>query len=245
MDPVLIARPRLVDMGPMRLRAPVPDDAPAVLAVIAARDTADLGAPDCTLGDLRDEWRLSDFDLASDAVVVEAEDRRIVGYSIVRGYGTLAVVAPEAEGQGVGALLLPWAELKRQFRALQVPVDICETLQRWGASPDALEPLLRVVRDIVFSNAVHRAAMKRAKWAAGAAYDPHHKGTPEEPLTGTEPQLFVWLKSPLVAMAVTGAAAVPVLVIVTACAALEPPVATEPNDRAVGLMERADPLSGR
>ena len=96
------------------MRAPVPDDAPAVLAVIAARDTADLGAPDCTLGDLRDEWRLSDFDLASDAVVVEAEDRRIVGYSIVRGHGTLAVVAPEAEGQGVGALLLPWAERRER-----------------------------------------------------------------------------------------------------------------------------------
>jgi len=74
-----------------------------------------------------------------------------------------------------------WAELKRQFRALHVPADICETLQQWDASPSDLEPLLRLVRDIVFSNAVHRAAMKRATWAAGAAYDPHHKLTPEQP----------------------------------------------------------------
>ncbi len=59
------------------------------------------------------------------------------------------------------------------------------------------------------------------------------------------PQLLVWLKLPLVATAVTGAAAVPVLVMVTACAALEEPVTTEPNDRALGLMERFDPLSGR
>ncbi len=74
-----------------------------------------------------------------------------------------------------------WAELKRQFHALHVPADICETLQRWGASPDDLEPLLRMVRDIVFSNAVHRAEAKRVKWMAGTARDPHHKFTPEEP----------------------------------------------------------------
>src|SRR6266567_6618418 len=41
-----------------------------------------------------------------------------------------------------------WAELKRQFRALHVPADICETLQQWDASPSDLEPLLRLVRDI-------------------------------------------------------------------------------------------------
>jgi hypothetical protein len=73
-----------------------------------------------------------------------------------------------------------WAELKRDFRALHVSADICETLQQWGASPDDLEPLLRMVRAIVFSNAVHRAAMKRATWAAGASRDPHYKATPEE-----------------------------------------------------------------
>jgi hypothetical protein len=59
------------------------------------------------------------------------------------------------------------------------------------------------------------------------------------------PQVFVWLKSPLVAIDVTGAAPVPVLVIETVCDALDEPVATEPNERALGLMERADPLSGR
>jgi len=38
-----------------------------------------------------------------------------------------------------------------------------------------------MVRDIVFSNAVHRAEAKRVKWTAGTARDPHHKFTPEEP----------------------------------------------------------------
>ena len=71
--------------------------------------------------------------------------------------------------------------MKRQFRVLRVPADVCETLQQWGASPDDLTPLLRLVRDIVMSNAVHRAEMTRAKRAAGAAREPHYKVTPEEP----------------------------------------------------------------
>jgi mycothiol synthase len=86
------------------------DEAPAVLAVLTARDVADIGAPDYTLSDLRDEWRLSDFDLATDAVVAEAPDGKIAGYAIVRRPGTLAVVAPEHEGEGIGTKLLGWSE---------------------------------------------------------------------------------------------------------------------------------------
>lgn len=59
------------------------------------------------------------------------------------------------------------------------------------------------------------------------------------------PQLLVWLKSPVVATEVTGEAAVPLLVTVTGCGALDAPVATEPKPTAVGLIEIRDPLSGR
>src|SRR2546429_622263 len=59
------------------------------------------------------------------------------------------------------------------------------------------------------------------------------------------PQLLAGLKSPEAAIEVTGAAAVPLLVTVTACGALEDPVATEPKPSAVGLIEIRDPLSGR
>ena len=47
----------------MRYRAPVPADAPAVLAVFEARDIADLGEAEQTVEELRDEWRNSDLDL--------------------------------------------------------------------------------------------------------------------------------------------------------------------------------------
>ncbi|HWF73318.1 MAG TPA: GNAT family N-acetyltransferase [Solirubrobacteraceae bacterium] len=93
----------------MELRAPVPDEAPAVLEVLVARDIADLGAPDCTLGDVLDEWGLADFELAADARVAEV-DGRIVAYGSVRREGTFAVVAPEFEGRGIGTRLLRWAE---------------------------------------------------------------------------------------------------------------------------------------
>jgi mycothiol synthase len=94
----------------MRLRAPVLDEAAGVLAVLIARDIADLGAPDYTLEDLRDEWRASEFDLSTDAIVVELDNGQIAGYAAVGAPGTRAAVAPECEGKGIGAHLLHWAE---------------------------------------------------------------------------------------------------------------------------------------
>ena len=98
----------------MRLRAPVLDDAPAVLAVLQARDLADLGLVDSELGDVLDEWRASDFDLSADAVVVEADDGSIVGYAVVLRPGSFAGVAPEREGQGIGAQLLGWTQQRER-----------------------------------------------------------------------------------------------------------------------------------
>jgi mycothiol synthase len=94
----------------MQFRAPGMADAPAVLAVLAARDIADLGVVDSALEDLGDEWRGSDVDLDRDAQVVVGADGRIVAYAIVRRRGALAVVAPDHEGQGIGSRLLEWAE---------------------------------------------------------------------------------------------------------------------------------------
>jgi mycothiol synthase len=94
----------------MRYRAPVPADAPAVLAVSEARDIADLGEAENTLEELRDEWRSSDLDLERDALLVEDADGRIVAYAVVRRRGARAFVAPDREGQGIGSRLLEWTE---------------------------------------------------------------------------------------------------------------------------------------
>jgi mycothiol synthase len=98
----------------MRLRPPGPDDVDGVLAVITARDVADLGARDFTREDLLEEWGLSDFSLAHDAAVVENDQGRIVGYGAIRRMGALVAVAPEDEGRGIGTELLRFAEQRQR-----------------------------------------------------------------------------------------------------------------------------------
>ena len=100
----------------MRLRAPVLEDAPEVLDLLAARDIADLGMVDFELGDLLDEWRSAEIDLAADAVLAVRDGGAIVGYAIMRARGALGAVDPRHEGDGIGALLREWTE--RRGRAL-------------------------------------------------------------------------------------------------------------------------------
>ena len=104
-------------MRPSRLLTPRQTDAQAVLALLVARDRADIGAPDITLGDLQDEWRGADFELAADARVAATADGRIVGYAAMsREVTMLVVVAPDHEGRGVGSLLRVWAEQRDRAR---------------------------------------------------------------------------------------------------------------------------------
>ncbi|MGA9859932.1 MAG: GNAT family N-acetyltransferase [Solirubrobacteraceae bacterium] len=81
-----------------------------MLAVVVARDTADLGAPDYTLEDLCGDWRASGFDLGADARIAVTDDARIVGYAAVTDHRTYAAVHPSHEDRGIGTRLLTWAE---------------------------------------------------------------------------------------------------------------------------------------
>jgi mycothiol synthase len=87
-----------------------------VLALVEARDRVDMGRPDITMGDLLDTWQAAEFDLAADALVCEDGDGELVGYAVVRRFGTYAAVDPAHEGEGIGAALLDWIE--RRQRAL-------------------------------------------------------------------------------------------------------------------------------
>jgi mycothiol synthase len=98
------------------LRHPKPDDAHAVLAVIVARDVADLGRPDYTLEDLHADWTLPGVDPKVDAWVVQ-EGERLVGYAFLDDRGAALVsVAPDAEGRGIGTALREAAEARAAER---------------------------------------------------------------------------------------------------------------------------------
>jgi ribosomal protein S18 acetylase RimI-like enzyme len=96
----------------MRLRAPEPDDAPAVLKLIVARDVADLGRPDYTLEDVRADWAAPGFDPARDAWLVE-DAGTALGYALLDDRGiALVTVPPAGEGRGVGTALRAAAEAR-------------------------------------------------------------------------------------------------------------------------------------
>jgi mycothiol synthase len=90
-------------------------DAPAVLAVLLARDRADLGAPDHQLQGVLDQWRGGELDLVVDTIVAE-DAAGIAGYAAVSRRGAMAVVAPDHEGRGIGRRLLEWTQHRERTR---------------------------------------------------------------------------------------------------------------------------------
>jgi ribosomal protein S18 acetylase RimI-like enzyme len=104
---------------PARLRPPSSDDAEAVLAVILARDVADIGAPDFTLEDLRADWASPGLKLEDDARI-SAPSGEIRGYAVLLGDDAVVIVHPEAEGSGDGTVLRRWAEARAAERGTAV-----------------------------------------------------------------------------------------------------------------------------
>jgi mycothiol synthase len=104
---------------PGRLRPPTHADADAVLAVILARDVADLGVPDFTLEDLQADWASPGVSLEHDARVA-ARDGAISGYAALMGDDAIVVVHPDAEGRGDGSVLRRWAEARAAERGTTV-----------------------------------------------------------------------------------------------------------------------------
>jgi mycothiol synthase len=102
----------------VRIRAAQWEDGPAVLAVLVARHTVDIGLPLFRLEEVQDEWRSPDVELERDAVLVEI-DGALAAYAIVHRPGAFAVVAPEHEGRGVGARLLQWVEQRERERGAE------------------------------------------------------------------------------------------------------------------------------
>src|SRR3954447_11952991 len=104
---------------PARLRPPSSDDAEAVLAVILARDVADIGAPDFTLDDLRADWATPGLALEHDARVA-ARAGQVRGDGVLRGDDAGAIAHRESGGRGAGTVLRRWAEARAAERGTTV-----------------------------------------------------------------------------------------------------------------------------
>jgi mycothiol synthase len=102
------------------LRHPTPADAEGVLAVLLARDVADIGHPDFTLEDLRADWETPGVDLSRDAWVVEEDGRGIVASGLLLGDDALIYVHPDACGRGLGTALREVAEARARDRGTAV-----------------------------------------------------------------------------------------------------------------------------
>ncbi len=89
----------------LRLRPPRRDEAEAVHAVILARDVADMGRPDYTVQDVRDDWEMPGLDLERDVFVVADDDGTLIGWADVGAGSARVSVHPDHEGRGAGTLL--------------------------------------------------------------------------------------------------------------------------------------------
>ena len=103
----------------MRLRAPRRDEAAAVLAVIVARDRADIGRADYTPQDVLDDWSLPGLDLERDVFVVE-DGGTVVGWADTDERGARVAVHPQHEGRGIGTLLRRATEARMRERGFVV-----------------------------------------------------------------------------------------------------------------------------
>ena len=122
----------------MRLRPPDPAaDGEAVLAVMAARDVADIGRPDVELDDVVGDWARPSADVERDFVVAEDEAGAIVGYAFVGGPGAVVIVHPEHQGRGIEEALVGATEARMRERGQPLQQMLTATY----------EPLARVLRE--------------------------------------------------------------------------------------------------
>src|SRR5918993_3699083 len=115
-------------------RAPAPEDAEAVAALISACQIADTGASDMSLEEILDDWHA--LDLAEEAVAVVAQDGTIAAYADVinRSFVTVSVygyVHPDLRGLGLGTYLIAWGERFARDRLPRAPEDARVVVQHY------------------------------------------------------------------------------------------------------------------
>lgn len=100
-----------MSVGTDRVRAPDAAELADVLAVVAAAEAGDLGAPRTTADEIAGQWAIPGFDLTRDAWVVEGADGLAGVAWLLPGTGVLIAEVPLAAcGRGIGTALREAAE---------------------------------------------------------------------------------------------------------------------------------------
>ena len=87
-------------------------DAPAVHAVVAAEEVADLGEADLTLEDVVSEWQRPSYDIAASTLGV-FDDEGLVAYADLSDPETAyTAVLPAHRGRGIGTALARWLQAR-------------------------------------------------------------------------------------------------------------------------------------
>jgi mycothiol synthase len=115
-------------------RAPAPEDAEAIAALISACQIADTGASDMSLEEILDDWHT--LDLAEEAVAVIEQDGAIVAYADVinRSFVTVSVygyVHPDYREVGLGGYLVAWGERWTRERIPRAPENARIVVQHY------------------------------------------------------------------------------------------------------------------
>jgi mycothiol synthase len=132
------------------IRACSPDDREAILALIGACETEEMGSPDPAMLDgVSGVWQRADFDCEKNAwLALDTDNQRILGYAHLQpvertDLQAFASVHPDARGRGIGSALLAGIERRASEQLVRFAPEDHIVLQQWIAA--ANEPARRLL----------------------------------------------------------------------------------------------------
>jgi mycothiol synthase len=146
------------------IRACQPGDRDAVLALVSACQTAEMGSADPAMLDaISVVWHRSDFDPARDAwLAVAADDQRALGYAILQpvertDLQAYANVHPDARDHGIGAALLARLERRASEQMDRFALEVRVVIQQWVTGGN--EPAQRLLEQSGYAVVRHTLGM--------------------------------------------------------------------------------------
>ncbi len=127
----ILQQPVEKTVGTFTLRPATWDDLDAVVELCNRASIDMIGRPEQTPESVREEWTTPKFDLATNVRVVVSAEGQLVGYVEVWDMDPLPVdnwvwarTDPDFYNQGIGTMMMNWAEERLQDTLARVPEDV-------------------------------------------------------------------------------------------------------------------------